>query len=236
MNKTIVLTGADGGLGNIFIRQLLKKMPEVEIIGIGLHPHPDDFIKSIDATRYQYYLIDITKEREVAQLAHQIPSVDWLVNCAGVELKLSFESAQTIMAAHLEMSVNFLGANIISHHFYKPLKSTPQSKLINIISIAGLVPIVDLGAYSASKAAVHVLTLCQRKMLRKFGITVHGVYPGWLNVGMGVGVESEEMASPDTVVERIIDGILNGDESIFPDSMSQRILRENPHLLKFPTL
>ncbi len=232
MSDHVVITGADGGLGKIFIAKFLEN-PSCQVSGWGLRPQTDAFLASIDARRYRHLTVDVTDADQVRSAASACPTTNLLVNCAGVELKLGFDHPDTAKAAHLETSVNFLGCHLVSTAFYDILANNRPAKLVNILSIASLVPIIALGAYSASKAAAHVMTLCQREFLTGRGVSVHGVYPGWINVGMGVGVAVPK-DDPEVVVTRILAALNDHELSIFPDAMSQAILAAHPHLRDMP--
>ena len=54
------------------------------------------------------------------------------------------------------------------------------------------------------------------------GISVHGVYPGPVATRMTEGMEMDTTPA-STVAEKILEGIENGVEEIFPDAMSQQL-------------
>jgi uncharacterized protein YndB with AHSA1/START domain len=74
-------------------------------------------------------------------------------------------------------------------------------------------------SYSISKAAAMSLTQSQRSLLARHGIRVHLVLAGPLDTDM-----SRELAIPkatsESAASAILDGVLRGEEEIFPDPMS----------------
>ena len=59
-------------------------------------------------------------------------------------------------------------------------------------------------------------------LLARKGVTVHAVFPGPVDTDMTRDLELPK-ASAESVAVAIFDGLQNGDEDIFPDSMSQSI-------------
>src|SRR5262245_12998766 len=58
------------------------------------------------------------------------------------------------------------------------MRERKSGKIINVTSLAGLVPLPFWGFYNASKAALESLTETLRVELRPFDIKVAGVEPG----------------------------------------------------------
>ena len=79
-----------------------------------------------------------------------------------------------------------------------------------------------IGTYSATKAAVHSITQGMRAELEKDNILVSGVYPGPIDTDMASDFEMDK-DSPENVAKNIIDGLKNGTEDIFPDTMSSQL-------------
>jgi NAD(P)-dependent dehydrogenase (short-subunit alcohol dehydrogenase family) len=63
------------------------------------------------------------------------------------------------------------------------------------------------------------LTQALRPELADRGITVHGVYPGGIDTEMLPGIEAPK-TPPAEVAVGVIDGLLAGEEDIFPDPNS----------------
>jgi len=76
--------------------------------------------------------------------------------------------------------------------------------------------------YSISKAAAFSLSQSLRTLLAGQGVDVHVVLPGPVDTDMTRDLEIPK-ASPRSVASRILDGVEDGDEEIFPDPMSAAI-------------
>jgi short-subunit dehydrogenase len=100
-----------------------------------------------------------------------------------------------------------------------PLLSRSRGAIVNILSVAGLAALPVIPAYSISKAATFSLTQSLRALLAGRGVRVHAVLTGPVDTDMSRGLEIPK-ASPQSVAQAIFNGVDNGEEDIFPDSMS----------------
>jgi len=74
-------------------------------------------------------------------------------------------------------------------------------------------------AYSISKAAGSNMTQSLRTLLKRQGVTVHGVFLGPIDTDMNRGLEIPK-APPAAAAQGIFDGLEKGEEDIFPDPAS----------------
>jgi short-subunit dehydrogenase len=88
--------------------------------------------------------------------------------------------------------------------------------------MAGLGNMSFMGAYFASKSAVHSLMQGLRSELKEQHVLVATVYPGPVDTDMLTGFEIEK-ASPTSVAINIVNGIKEGAEEIFSDEMSKNM-------------
>jgi short-subunit dehydrogenase len=94
--------------------------------------------------------------------------------------------------------------------------------VVNVLSVVALAPAPLMAGYSASKAALHSLTLSLRSELRGRGISVHGVYPGGIDTRMLHGYEMQK-TEPRIVAEGILAGLARDEEDIFPDRLARAL-------------
>jgi NAD(P)-dependent dehydrogenase (short-subunit alcohol dehydrogenase family) len=114
---------------------------------------------------------------------HGVPDV--VVNNAGIAIAGSF-------LAHTEedwrriVDVNLLGVVRGCRVFGAQMAARGEGgHLVNIASAAAFVPAAMLPAYSATKAAVRMLSDCLRAELAPAGIGVSAICPGFTNTGIG---------------------------------------------------
>ena len=93
---------------------------------------------------------------------------------------------------------------------------------MNILSMTSVAPLPILPTYSISKEAALSLTQSLRALLKRQGVSVHGVMPGTVDTDMTRGYDFPKV-SPEFAAAGIFDGLENGDEDIFPDPTSQTL-------------
>jgi short-subunit dehydrogenase len=94
--------------------------------------------------------------------------------------------------------------------------------IVFIAYMAGLGNMSFMGAYFASKSAVHSLMQGLRSELKEQHVLVATVYPGPVDTDMLTGFEIEK-ASPTSVAINIVNGIKEGAEELFSDEMSKNM-------------
>ncbi len=118
-----------------------------------------------------YALLDIVIERS--------GKIDILINGAGVNttkplLEIPTEDFQTIL--DINLTATFQACQVFGQYFLE--HGTPAS-IINLGSIAGITPVSNSFAYSASKAAVHNLTKNFAREWADNDIRVNSLIPGF---------------------------------------------------------
>ena len=171
-NKTVIVTGASGGMGKGIAERLIREHG-CTVIGIA---RSEEKMKKVVAElgdcaeKFSYQLFDVSLEKNwidfVAYLNDNNIKPDILVNNAGILPK--FDKFQNYSIADIEkaMNINFYAA-VYSTHALLPLileSSTPA--VINIDSSAALMSLAGTSVYSASKAALKSLTESLREELR----------------------------------------------------------------------
>jgi len=143
---------------------------------------------------------DVSREDQVEALAafayERFGAVHLLVNNAGVALgKPSWETTQRDW--DWVMGVNLYGVtNGLRSFVPRMLAKGEDGHIVNVASLAGLVPEPGLAAYNASKFAVVAVTegLHHDLTLRGSKIKVSVLCPGWVKTRIG---ESERHRAPD---------------------------------------
>jgi short-subunit dehydrogenase len=90
---------------------------------------------------------------------------------------------------------------------------------VNVLSVTALAALPIIPAYSISKAAAFSLSQSLRALLAGQGVGVHVVLPGPVDTDMSRALDIPK-ASPESVARAIFDGMEQGEDEIFPDSMS----------------
>lgn len=219
--KTVLVTGANGGIGGALVKALLDK----GVAKIYAAARSTDAVAKLSHSgddRVFALRLDVTHAASVAGAAEQCRDVDLVINNAGVNRCMGFTGPTAMENARQEMEINYFGTLAMCRAFAPVLASRGGGAIVNVCSVIGLVNLPINGTYCASKAAVHSLIQGLRAELAPRGIRVIGVYPGPVDTKMTAGQQMPK-ATPDQVAAAILAGVEKGDEYIFPDPMSQHV-------------
>ncbi len=209
--KTILITGANRGVGRALVEEALKRGATRVYAGTrGAFQHPDKRVTPVT--------LDVTNPAEIQRVAGEVGALDLLINNAGIAL---FDDLSDPGSVEKHMAVNFHGPYRMAQAFLPRLKHA-RGAILNVLSLAALAPVPVTPSYSISKAAAHSLTQTLRAYLAGRGVTVHGVYLGPVDTDMTRGFDIPKAPAAD-VAREILDGLERGEEDIFPDPVSRML-------------
>jgi NAD(P)-dependent dehydrogenase (short-subunit alcohol dehydrogenase family) len=209
--KTILITGANRGIGRALVNEALRRGATKVYAGTrGPLEHAD--------ARVMPLALDVTNVSEIEHAAGEVDSLDVLINNAGIA---RYENLSSLDAIEEHLAVNLFGTFRVTRAFLPFLKRS-KGAIVNNLSLTALAPLPVIPSYSISKAAALSMTQSLRAILAGQSVTVHGVLLGPVDTDMSRGFEIPK-ASPETVAIGIFDGLEKGEEEIFPDPMSQAI-------------
>jgi len=210
-NKTILITGANRGIGRALVYEALKRGAKRVYAGMrGASDFGDPRVAPLT--------LDVTNAAQIEQAAREASSLDVLINNAGIAL---YDDLSNVDVIEQSLAVNLFGSLKMSHAFLPALKRS-KGAIVNTLSLMALAPLPLTPAYGISKAAAFNMTQSLRALLAGQGVTVHGVLLGPTDNDMTRGFEIPK-ASPEAVARGIFDGLENKEEDIFPDPASQSI-------------
>jgi len=219
--KTVFITGADGGIGLCLLEECLRRGARL-VYASGRNTDRLKEIENIFGHRVTAITLDVTDYATAQRYALACADTDILINNAGVEAAVSFLNLQGVGKAAFEMNVNYFGMHNVTHAFKDTLLARPCAAIVNILSIASFTIIPKLATYCASKAAGHVLTQACRAELAETGVSVIGVYPGYVDTAMVQNLDVVKV-TPESIAVEICAGVEQGATSIFPDPMSKAL-------------
>ena len=206
--KTVLITGADAGLGLSLVKRFLQGGFAVFA---GVHRSMDAL--NVLASEYGDALsliplnvADLESVRAAARLVgEQTNSLDIIINNAGIHLdnsKLPLEQLD-LSDQHLQrtMDVNAFGPLRVVQQFLSLMEKGEMKLVLNISSEAG--SIADSKrenqfVYCMSKAALNMQSKILHNYLKPRGFNILVVHPGWMRTNMGgpsAAINSDESAA-----------------------------------------
>ncbi len=248
MGKTIVVTGAGGGIGSEVVLQLLAA--NAKVAAVDLRQESLDTLKQRAgelANNLSLHPLNIADKTAISALPAKVikahGAVDGLINVAGIIQPFIKVNDLDYEAIERVMNVNFYGTLYMTKAFLPDLLKRPEGHIVNVSSMGGFLPVPGQSVYGASKAAVKLLTEGLYAELRETNVRVSVVFPGATateitkNSGVAAPSASEEqqqsipMLSPADAAKQILSGMQKNKVQIFTgkDSKVMNMLyRLNP--------
>jgi NAD(P)-dependent dehydrogenase (short-subunit alcohol dehydrogenase family) len=182
--RTVAVTGSASGIGLRTVERLLAQGWKVWSLDLAS-------ALPISNERLVHLPCNVTDPSSVTQALTTIqtsePALDALICSAGV-IRVGALEHQSLEDMALMWQVNVLGTMRVIQQALPMLRQRASvaapSRVVILGSIGGLRPKTGSGFYSATKAAVHVLTGVLAYELAPSGITVNAVAPGTVDTPM----------------------------------------------------
>jgi NAD(P)-dependent dehydrogenase (short-subunit alcohol dehydrogenase family) len=210
-DSVVLITGTNRsrGLGQSLVKELLTAGARKIYVG-------NRTLADVSDARVQQLKLDITNEQDVAAAAAACQDVTILINNAGVTSFAQVLDPTALQVIRDEMETNYMGTLRVAQAFAPILKKNGGGAIINILSVLSWFALPSLVTYSASKAAVMLVTDGLRMELRSQGTQVVGVYTGFMDTDLFAPVNAAK-TSPDVIAANTIQGILAGQDEILAD-------------------
>ena len=210
-NKTILITGANRGIGRALAAEALRRGAKKVYAGTRSTLQVTD-------ERETPVTLDVTNTSQIQQAVEKIGTLDVLINNAGIAI---YDDLSNFEVIEKHLAVNFVGLLRVTYAFLPALKRS-QGAIVNNLSMVGMAALPVIPSYSISKAAAFNMTQSLRALLAGEGVTVHAVVLGPVDTDMNRGFDIPK-ASPESAAQGIFDGLERGEDDIFPDPASQSI-------------
>lgn len=225
---TVLITGANGGLGQQFVAQSLARGAG-KVYATARKPH------EWSDPRVVPIALDVLRQQSIAAAVAQTGDTTVVINNAGIFPPLDSLLRGTPQECRRVFETNFFGAVAIVRAFAPVLAANGGGALINVHSAASWR--AGNGAYSASKAALWSATNALRVELVAQNTHVLGLHMGYVDTPMVAHVQAP-MASPEDIVRETFDGLEAGEFEVLADEdarVVKRVLAE-PIEVMYPEL
>jgi NAD(P)-dependent dehydrogenase (short-subunit alcohol dehydrogenase family) len=187
--RTVVVTGAARGLGAGLARALTARGARVALLGL----EPDELAKvAADCGESAWWEVDVTDAAALARTAAAVKdhfgSIDALVVNAGIAAGGSLSIADAASYERV-IEINLTGS-IRTVRAFLPALLESRGYILQIASLAAIVPAPFMSAYCASKSGVEAFAHAIRGELTPHGVDVGVAYLTWIDTDMVRGADA----------------------------------------------
>ena len=171
-DRVVAITGGHGVLGRAVLEAALADGLKVAVIDHAMgHPTPDGVLEigGVDLTD------PAQAGQAIAAVIGRFGRLDALLNIAGGFVWQTTDDAEP--AWDRMHALNVTTALNASRAALPHLKASGEGRIVNVGSAAALKAGAGMGAYGASKAAVHALTQSLAEELKTTAVNVNAVLP-----------------------------------------------------------
>ena len=241
--RRVFITGASSGLGAALARRYAQQGAV-----LGLAARRGDKLQQLTDTlpnpsQHRIYVLDVNDHAAIASAAADFivahNGVDIVIANAGISRGTLTEYAEDLPAFEQVFATNVTATVATFTPFIAAMQKQAQAgdrgcRLVGISSVAGVRGLPGAGAYSASKAAVRVYCESLRVEMKKSGIKVVTIAPGYIDTPM---TQINDYAMPFLMpapkfAEKAVNAIADGDSyRVIPWQMAivGKVLRGLPN-------
>ncbi|MEV5510881.1 SDR family oxidoreductase [Streptomyces orinoci] len=191
--QVVVITGAARGVGELLARKLAARGARLALV--GLEPERLRRVAESLPAETGHWYADVTDAeamgRVAAEVRERFGKVDVVVANAGVANGEPFEGGDLAVWRRV-IEVNLVGSAVTGHAFLDALAES-RGYLLQIASLAAILPAPMMSAYCASKAGVEAYAHSLRAEVGHRGVRVGVAYLSWTDTDMVRGADRAEV-------------------------------------------
>jgi short-subunit dehydrogenase len=234
----VFLTGASSGIGAALATEFARRGAT-----LGLVARRREALETLAAQlpgQHHCHAVDVTDKdalRAAGQAFEQATGgADLVVANAGISVGVLTEHFEDLDAFGDVLATNVLAMAYTFHPFIAPMRARGRGSLVGIASVAGIRGLPGSEAYCASKAAV--ISYCEslRVELKRSGVRVVTIAPGFVRTPLTAKnpYRMPFLMAPETFARQAVDAMLAGvSYKVIPWQMGvvAKLLRMLPNAL-----
>jgi len=182
-NKVVLITGASSGFGadaaKLFAQEgcivvlCARRLDQLNALAEQIHTDGGQaFAVDLDVTELSQI------DEAVQTVLDMFGRIDILFNNAGFGRLDWLETLEPAADIDAQIDVNLRGLIQVTRAVLPSMLARRSGTIINMSSIAGLIPAPMYSIYAATKFGIRGFTDALRREVTSFGIQVSGIYPG----------------------------------------------------------
>jgi NAD(P)-dependent dehydrogenase (short-subunit alcohol dehydrogenase family) len=211
--QTVLVTGANRGMGREYVNQLLQR-GAAKVYAAARDPRSIDVVDA----RVVPLSLDVTDATSIAAAADVATDVSMLINNAGIVRGASVLDHDSTKLRE-ELETNLFGPLAMASTFADRIAAR-SGAIVNVSSVLAWLPVG--ASYGVSKAALWSATDSMRTELAPRGVQVVGVYVGLVDTDMASFADSPKSAPAD-VIRQVLDGVESGADEVLADDLTRRV-------------
>lgn len=211
--RTVVITGASGGLGQAVARALAAKGAELLVVG-----RSEPALKNC-----RFLKADLSHGDGISAACEALANepVDVLLNLAGIQHFGRFEDEEP---SHLQATymIDLVAPVMLTQALLPGMKARGNGQIVNVGSIFGSISYAHFVTYSSAKAGLRSFSEALRRELKDTPITVTYIAPRAVAAGLSRGAVMEfaslsgmTLDDPDKVAALIVRAITTRRKDVY---------------------
>lgn len=179
----VFITGASSGIGQALARRFDAMGAELGLVGRSREKLEATLGQMHNAERHAIYALDVTDRAALFAAARDFDAkapVDIVLANAGISIGVKTEYEEDLDVLEKVYRTNVFAMAATFHPFIEPMSKRGGGQFVGIGSVAGIRGLPGSEAYCSSKAAVVSYLESLRNDVRKYGIAVTTICPGFV--------------------------------------------------------